>query len=141
MGSLTKKQKNVLIRIIITAVIFAALLICEHTGFFASMSFWAEVLIFVPPYLLIGYDILIKAAKNISHGQVFDENFLMIIATVAAFFIGEYSEAVAVMLFYQVGELFQSYAVGRSRRNIGVFPASCTFSGVILSIILIYPFD
>ena len=118
MGSLTKKQKNVLIRIIVTAVLFAVLLICEHTGIFEPLPLWAEILIFVPPYLLIGYDILIKAAKNISHGQVFDENFLMIIATVAAFCIGEYSEAVAVMLFYQVGELFQSYAVGKARRSI-----------------------
>lgn len=118
MGSLTKKQKNVLIRIIVTAAVFAVLLVCEHTGIFEPLPLWAEILIFIPPYLLIGYDILIKAVKNISHGQVFDENFLMITATVAAFCIGEYSEAVAVMLFYQVGELFQSYAVGKARRSI-----------------------
>jgi len=118
MGSLTKKQKNVLVRIIVTAVLFAGLLVCEHTGVFEPLPVWAQILIFIPPYLLIGYDILIKAAKNISHGQVFDENFLMIIATVAAFCIGEYSEAVAVMLFYQTGELFQSYAVGKARNSI-----------------------
>lgn len=118
MGNLTKKQKQTLIRIIITFVLFAALMICEHTGVLDPLPVWVKILIFVVPYLLIGYDILIKAAKNISHGQVFDENFLMIVATVAAFCIGEYSEAVAVMLFYQVGELFQSYAVGKSRKSI-----------------------
>ena len=118
MGSLTKKQKQALIRIIVTFVMFACLLVCEHTGVFAPLPWWVCTLIFIVPYLIIGYDIIIKAAKNISHGQVFDENFLMIVATVAAFCIGEYSEAVAVMLFYQVGELFQSYAVGKARRSI-----------------------
>ena len=74
--------------------------------------------IYLVPYLVIGYDIVYKAARNISHGQVFDENFLMMIATFGAFGVGEYSEAVAVMLFYQVGELFQGYAVGKSRQSI-----------------------
>ncbi len=118
MKNLTKKQKATLIRIIITFVLFAGLMIPEHIGVFEPLPVWVEILIFAVPYALIGYDILIKAAKNISHGQVFDENFLMIIATVAAFCIGEYSEAVAVMLFYQVGELFQSVAVGKARRSI-----------------------
>lgn len=118
MGSLTKKQKRTLLRIIVTFVMFAGLMVCEHTGVFEPLPWWAVMLIFVVPYIIIGYDIIIKAAKNIAHGQVFDENFLMLVATVAAFCIGEYSEAVAVMLFYQVGELFQSYAVGKSRASI-----------------------
>lgn len=118
MGSLTKKQRTALLRIIVTFVLFAGLMVCEHTGVLDFLPWWAEALIFVVPYLIIGYDIIIKAAKNIMHGHVFDENFLMLVATVAAFCIGEYSEAVAVMLFYQVGELFQSYAVGKSRNSI-----------------------
>lgn len=118
MGSLTKKQKNTLLRIIVTFVLFVILMVCEHTGVFAPLPWWAVTLIFLVPYAVIGYDIIIKAGKNISHGQVFDENFLMLVATVAAFCIGEYSEAVAVMLFYQVGELFQSYAVGKARSSI-----------------------
>lgn len=75
-------------------------------------------MIFAVPYLIVGYDIIFKAARNISHGQIFDENFLMMIATFGAFGVGEYLEAVAVMLFYQVGELFQGYAVGKSRQSI-----------------------
>ncbi len=118
MGNLTKKQKNTLLRIIITFVLFAGLMIPEHLGAFSALPVWLVIAFFAVPYILIGCDIMIKAAKNISHGQVFDENFLMLIATVAAFCIGEYSEAVAVMLFYQVGELFQSYAVGKARRSI-----------------------
>ncbi|MBQ9483501.1 MAG: cadmium-translocating P-type ATPase [Ruminiclostridium sp.] len=118
MGSFTKKQKNALVRIIVTFVLFAALFACEHTGVFAPLPEWACMLIFLVPYGIIGYDIVFKAVRNIAHGQVFDENFLMLVATVAAFCIGEYSEAVAVMLFYQVGELFQSYAVGKSRKSI-----------------------
>ncbi len=99
MNSFTKKQKAALVRIIITFVLFAGLFVCEHMGVFEPLPMWAEIVIFAVPYAVIGYDILIKAAKNIGHGQIFDENFLMIIATVAAFCIGEYSEAVAVMLF------------------------------------------
>lgn len=118
MGSFTKKQKNALVRIIVTFVLFAALFACEHTGAFAPLPEWACMLIFLVPYGIIGYDIVFKAVRNIAHGQVFDENFLMLVATVAAFCIGEYLEAVAVMLFYQVGELFQSYAVGKSRKSI-----------------------
>ena len=105
-------------RIIVTFVLFAGLFACEHTGVFAPLPEWACMLIFLVPYAIIGYDIIIKAVKNIAHGHIFDENFLMLVATVAAFCIGEYSEAVAVMLFYQVGELFQSYAVGKSRKSI-----------------------
>ena len=116
---MNKKQKKMLVRIIITFVIFAGLLICEHTG--ALDAVHPPILLFVIyliPYLIIGYDIVWKAARNISHGQVFDENFLMMVATFGAFGVKEYSEAVAVMLFYQVGELFQGYAVGKSRQSI-----------------------
>ena len=116
---MTKKQKKMLTRILITFVIFAILFVCEHTGTLAPLEgSFLLFLIYLVPYLVIGYDIIYKAARNISHGQVFDENFLMMIATFGAFGVGEYSEAVAVMLFYQVGELFQGYAVGKSRQSI-----------------------
>ena len=117
-NDMTKKQKKMLYRIIVTFLLFAVLMVCEHTG---RMDGWNKIVLFViylVPYLVIGYDIVYKAARNISHGQVFDENFLMMIATFGAFGVGEYSEAVAVMLFYQVGELFQGYAVGKSRQSI-----------------------
>ena len=117
-NNMTKKQKKMLYRIIVTFLLFAVLMVCEHTG---GMDGWNKIVLFViylVPYLVIGYDIVYKAARNISHGQVCDENFLMMIATFGAFGVGEYSEAVAVMLFYQVGELFQGYAVGKSRQSI-----------------------
>ena len=117
-NNMTKKQKKMLYRIIVTFLLFAVLMVCEHTG---GMDGWNKIVLFViylVPYLVIGYDIVYKAARNISHGQVFDENFLMMIAAFGAFGVGEYSEAVAVMLFYQVGELFQGYAVGKSRQSI-----------------------
>ena len=117
-NNMTKKQKKMLYRIIVTFLLFAVLMVCEHTG---GMDGWNKIVLFViylVPYLVIGYDIVYKAARNISHGQVVDENFLMMIATFGAFGVGEYSEAVAVMLFYQVGELFQGYAVGKSRQSI-----------------------
>ena len=117
-NNMTKKQKKMLYRITVTFLLFAVLMVCEHTG---GMDGWNKIVLFViylVPYLVIGYDIVYKAARNISHGQVFDENFLMMIATFGAFGVGEYSEAVAVMLFYQVGELFQGYAVGKSRQSI-----------------------
>ena len=118
------KQKKVLVRILIVAGMFIALLAAEHCGGFADFGLdapekrWMLLLLHLVPYLVIGYDILWKAVRNIAHGRVFDENFLMVIATFGAFFVGEYPEAVAVMLFYQTGELFQSYAVGKSRRAI-----------------------
>ena len=108
---MTGKQKKMLLRILFSL----ALWIC---AFFLPLEEIWRFLAFLTPYLVIGWDILWKAVRNILHGQVFDENFLMAIATVGAFCIGEYPEAVAVMLFYQVGELFQGYAVGRSRRSI-----------------------
>lgn len=112
---MTGKQKKILKRIIISAVLLA---VCYALTHIFKLPRWAELLIFVVPYLVIGYDILIKSAKGIARGQVFDENFLMAIATIGAFALGEYLEAAAVMLFYQTGELFQSIAVGKSRRNI-----------------------
>lgn len=115
---MTKKQKTALIRIIITAVIFVPLLIAEHTGALDELPVMARLVIFLIPYGIIGYDVIRKACVNISKGHVFDENFLMMIATVGALAVQEFPEAVAVMLFYQVGELFQSYAVGKSRQSI-----------------------
>ena len=125
-NNMTKKQKKMLYRIIVTFLLFAVLMVCEHTG---RMDGWNKIVLFViylVPYLVIGYDIVYKAARNISHGQVFDENFLMMIATFGAFGVGEYSEAVAVMLFYQVGELFQGYAVGKSRQSISDMMDICS---------------
>lgn len=109
---MTKKQKKVLIRIIISAV----LVIIFH--FIPVENPYIRLALFLIPYLIIGYDILRKAILGILHGEVFDENFLMAVATVGAIVIGEYVEGTAVMLFYQIGELFQSYAVGKSRKNI-----------------------
>jgi len=115
---MTKKEKKRLYRIIAAAAMYVILAVCEHTGVFES---WPRVLtlaVYLIPYLTVGWSVLKKAAINISHGRVFDENFLMMIATLGAFAIGRYDEAVAVMLFYQVGELFQDHAVGKSREAI-----------------------
>ena len=109
---MTKKQKKVLIRIIAAAVLVA---VCY---FIPIENPYLRLAVFMVPYLVIGYDILRKAVLGVVHGEVFDENFLMATATVGAILLGEYMEGVAVMLFYQIGELFQSYAVGKSRRNI-----------------------
>lgn len=109
---MTKKQKKVFIRIIIAAVLVVAL------HFVPVENPYIRLVLFLIPYFIIGYDILKKAILGIVHGEVFDENFLMAVATVGAIILGEYVEGVAVMLFYQIGELFQSYAVGKSRRNI-----------------------
>ncbi len=109
---MTKKQKKVLIRIIISAVLVVACSLMPVENRYIRLG------LFLIPYLIIGYDILKKAVMGIVNGQVFDENFLMALATVGAIILGEYLEGTAVMLFYQIGELFQSYAVGRSRRNI-----------------------
>ncbi len=115
---MTKKQKKVRNRIIIVLIMFALLMILEKTGVLDPVPWYGQFAIFLVPYIIIGYDVIKKAFINISHGQVFDENFLMMIATFGAFGIGEYSEALAVMLFYQVGELFQSVAVSKSRQSI-----------------------
>ena len=116
---MTSKQKKMLYRIITAFVLFVVLMVLERTGVLEQLpSQWLVFLIYLVPYLVIGYDIVYKAVRNISHGQVFDENFLMMVATFGAFGVKEYSEAVAVILFYQVGELFQNYAVGKSRQSI-----------------------
>ena len=116
---MNKKQKNMLYRIIATAIIYGGVIVAEKIVKLELFeTWWASLLIFAFPYLIIGYDIIFKAVRNIFNGQVFDENFLMCVATFGAFGTGEYSEAVAVMLFYQVGELFQGYAVNKSRQSI-----------------------
>ena len=116
---MNKKQKRMLYRILAAFALFFALELGEKAGAAEWLGeFPWGFLMFLAPYLLIGWDIVYKAVRNISHGQVFDENFLMTLATIGAFGVGEYAEAVAVMLFYQVGELFQSYAVNRSRQSI-----------------------
>ena len=115
---MTKKQKKTLNRILLVLAIFIVLLVFDNLGAFVNVPKFIQFVIYLIPYIVIGYDVIKKAAVNISHGQVFDENFLMMIATFGAFGIREYSEALAVMLFYQVGELFQSYAVGKSRQSI-----------------------
>lgn len=112
---MTKKQKKVLYRIIASIVLLVAIIVLTK---FVTLNKWVELLIYLVPYLVIGYDILKKAVKGIFKGQVFDENFLMAVATVGAVALGDYKEGVAVMLFYQIGELFQSVAVGKSRKNI-----------------------
>ena len=121
-----KKQKIMLYRIIAAAVIYVPLFVLEHMG---KLEFQSEIpvqfLLFMIPYLIVGWDIIYRAVRNISHGQVFDENFLMCIATFGARGVKEYSEAVAVMLFYQIGELFQSYAVNRSRQSISAMMDIC----------------
>ena len=108
---MNKKQKIMLIRILTAAALLAVLHVLPVTG-------WMRFGLYLIPYLIAGYDILRKALKGIQNRQVFDENFLMALAPVGAFGTGEYSEAVSVMLFYQVGELFQDYAVGKSRQSI-----------------------
>ena len=139
---MTKKQKRTLVRIIVAAALLIAVVVLDHStvrlwlpewlnlpfaprlpgqdasGNFVTGDYLPTRWLYLIPYLIIGWDILWKAIRNIGHGQVFDENFLMCVATVGAFFLGETSEAVGVMLFYQVGELFQSYAVGKSRKSI-----------------------
>ena len=109
--NMNKKQKKMLTRIIIAFVLIAVLSVLPVDGYL-------EFALYMIPYLVIGYDILIKAFKGIRNKQVFDENFLMAVATIGAILLKDYKEGTAVMLFYQIGELFQSYAVGKSRRNI-----------------------
>ena len=108
---MNKKQKKALIRIIVTIVLLVALHFIPAEGY-------VRMALYMIPYVVIGYDILRKAFKGIMNRQVFDENFLMAVATVGAIALGDYQEGTAVMLFYQIGELFQSYAVGKSRKNI-----------------------
>ena len=114
---MTKKQKKMLIRILCSFVLLVAAAIVEKL-LPDALPQWSWLLVFLAPYLLIGYDVLKEAVESIFHGQMLDEHFLMMVATVGALCVGELEEAVAVMLFYQVGELFQSYAVGKSRKSI-----------------------
>ena len=114
---MTKKQKKMLIRILCSFVLLVAAAIVEKL-LPDALPQWGWLLVFLVPYLLIGYDVLKEAVESIFHGQMLDEHFLMMVATVGALCVGELEEAVAVMLFYQVGELFQSYAVGKSRKSI-----------------------
>ncbi len=115
---MTRRHKKILIRIILSAVLLIAAAIIPLGGIY-------KLLAYLVPYILIGYDIIIKSAKNILHGEIFDENFLMTIASVGAFFIKEYPEAVLVIILYQVGELFQAIAVGKSRRSIKALNELC----------------
>ena len=113
---MTKKQRKLLTRILTSAILFVLALMLPLSG-------PLQLAAFLVPYFVIGWDVLWKAIRNILHGQIFDENFLMVIATIGALILGvikthDYAEAVGVMLFYQVGELFQSYAVSRSRQSI-----------------------
>lgn len=108
---MTRKQKHLLTRILVAAVLFLA-------GSLLHLPVYVEMGVFLVCYAVVGWDIVWKAITNILHGQVFDENFLMTIATIGALILGEHSEGVAVMLFYQVGEWFQSYAVSKSRKSI-----------------------
>ena len=108
---MTKKQKTNLLRIIVSAVLVIGVWVSPLTG-------WLEGVLYLIPYFIVGYDILLKAVKGIFRGQMFDENFLMAVATVGAMALGDWREGCAVMVFYQIGELFQSYAVGKSRRSI-----------------------
>ena len=120
---MTRKQKKVLLRIILSAVLLAGISFIFYV--IKDVPWWVSFASYAVPYIIIGYDILRKAFLGIIHGEMFDENFLMCIATFGALGVGEYSEAVAVMLFYQVGELFQSYAVGKSRQSISEMMDIC----------------
>lgn len=123
---MTAKQKTMLTRIIVAFVIYIGAVVAEHMGVFEEFgSSMPKLIVFGATYLIIGWDIVYKAVRGIINGQVFDENFLMTVATFGAFGVGEYSEAVAVMLFYQVGELFQNYAVTRSRQSISELMDIC----------------
>ena len=122
---MSAKQKKILARVIAAAVLCLAAVFVPVEGIF-------KFLIFLVPYLIIGYDVLYNAFRNIIHGQIFDEQFLMAIATIGAFAIGEYTEAAAVMLFYQIGELFQSIAVGKSRKNIASLMDICPEYAVVI---------
>ena len=114
---MTRKQKKMLTRILVAVVLVAVLACLEHV-FNVALNQWLSLILWLVPYFTVGWDVLWKAVKGISHGRVLDEKFLMAVATIGAIALGEYTEGVAVMLFYQIGELFESYAVGKSRKNI-----------------------
>ncbi|WP_298481578.1 heavy metal translocating P-type ATPase [uncultured Ruminococcus sp.] len=126
---MTRQQRKILIKILIGGVLFAAAMLVTHL---LTLPWWGELVIFLAVYLVPGWSVLAKAARNIAHGQVFDENFLMTIASIAAFAIGEYPEAVEVILFYQVGELFEKIAVGRSRQAVSDLLDLCPDEATVL---------
>lgn len=126
---MTRQQRKILIKIVIGAVLFAAGMVMTHL---LTLPWWVELLIFLAVYLVPGWSVVAKAVRNIAHGQVFDENFLMTIASIAAFAIGEYPEAVEVILFYQVGELFEKIAVGRSRQAVSDLLDLCPDEATVL---------
>ena len=113
MKKLNKNQIR-LIRIVVCAIAFLVIFVVGKTS---DIIWYADLIVYMAIYFAIGYDVLWRAVRNIAHGQIFDENFLMSIATIGAFATGEYPEAVAVMLLYQIGELFQNYAVGKRRKS------------------------
>ena len=139
---MNKKQKKTLQRIIIAAILTVALALFFH---FVALPWFVQLILWLVPYLVIGHDVLRKAFMGIKNGEVFDENFLMAIATVGAVACGEYSEGVAVMLFYQIGELFQSYAVGKSRSSItalmDIRPESANLEDAEGNVSVVYPDD
>lgn len=126
---LTKSQKKTLCRILVAAVLF---ILAEIVLYFVEVPTWVEIIIFAVIYLIPGWPVLRKSAIHIVHGQIFDENFLMAVASIAAFILGEYPEAVAVMLFYQVGELFESIAVGKSRQEVSDLLDLCPDEACVL---------
>lgn len=127
-----KEQKEQLWRIILSGVLLAAAFVLTRVVF-TALPFWANILIYLVPYLLIGGEVLLEAGKNILHGELFDEEFLMTVATVGAFAIGEYPEAVFVMLFFQIGELFEETAVKRSRRSIAALTEICPDTAILIT--------
>ncbi len=129
MQKFSHAQKTMLTRILLAAVLFAAATLLCH---FFPFPWWAQLLLYVAIYLIPGWNVLKKTARNISHGQIFDENFLMTLATIAAFAIGEYPEAVEVMLFYQIGEFFEKVAVGRSRQAVSDLLDLCPDEATVL---------
>lgn len=130
-SKLTKKQKKWLIRILLGAAGFIVLEILMHLGAFDGNRWWIGMIVALVPYLIVGWDVIRKSIRNISHGEVFDENFLMMVATFGAFGIQEYPEAVAVMLLYQVGEFFQNYATGKSRDSISALMSIAPETAVV----------
>ena len=122
---MNKKQKTMLARILVAFVLYIPLAVMGHMELFAPKNSILWLALYLIPYAIVGWDIVYRAVRNIRNGQVFDENFLMALATFGAFAVQEYSEAVAVMVFYQVGELFQSYAVNRSRQSITALMDIC----------------
>ena len=111
-------MKKRIVRLCIGAAVFAGAVVSAFLPLENAVLQWVRLVLFLAAYLIVGYKVIWKAVRNIAGGKVFDENFLMAVASIGAFFVGDYPEAVAVMLFYQVGELFEDYAVGRSRKKI-----------------------